>query len=116
MSYDVYFIDPKTKEVAECHHDIRGGTFAVGGSTEAHLNITYNYSGIFTKVFGDGGIRNLYDKKSDEVIIMLTHAIMLLEADETEDYWEATEGNARRALLNLRMLAVLNPDCVLTGD
>jgi hypothetical protein len=33
-----------------------------------------------------------------------------------EDYWEATEGNAKRALLQLMALSRMRPDGVWDGD
>ena len=40
-------------------HDIAGGTYAVGGTRDAWLYVTYNYAGIFTRVMGDGGVNQL---------------------------------------------------------
>lgn len=43
MSYDVSPLDPVTKETIELEdvHDIRGGTYCLGGTREAWLNIIY---------------------------------------------------------------------------
>ena len=45
MSYDIYLTDPVTHEPLklEAAHHMRGGTYAMSGTTEAWLNITYNY-------------------------------------------------------------------------
>ena len=44
-------------------------------------------------------------------------AIELRLADDvSEDYWEATEGNAKRAILQLVALAKMRPDGVWDGD
>ena len=50
MSYDINLCDPVTHDVLELDdpHDMRGGTYAMGGTREAHLNVTYNYAGQFT--------------------------------------------------------------------
>lgn len=49
MSYDIYLKDPVTKEVIEFDepHQMKGGMFAVGGTREAWLNITYNYANYY---------------------------------------------------------------------
>ncbi len=50
MSYDIELVDPVTKEPVELDepHHMRGGTYAIGGTPHAHLNVTYNYGGIFS--------------------------------------------------------------------
>lgn len=59
MSYDIYLRDRVTKETVnfDTPHQMAGGTYAVGGTTEAWLNITYNYSQWYYKdgVFPDRG-------------------------------------------------------------
>ena len=46
MSYDIYLRDRVTKETVhfDTPHQMAGGTYAIGGTTEAWLNITYNYA------------------------------------------------------------------------
>ena len=46
MSYDISLVDPVTKETLHVDdiHFMTGGTFAIGGTTELWLNITYNYA------------------------------------------------------------------------
>lgn len=46
MSYDIELCDPITGVALELDapHQMRGGTYALGGTREAHLNVTYNYS------------------------------------------------------------------------
>jgi hypothetical protein len=111
MSYDVNFVkNNKTVELPQ-KHQIAGGTYAVGGTTSASLNITYNYSRFFVKAFGshdndNGGLNMLHKKSLSEVIPMLEKAIKRLKDEPPdEDYWKATEGNARTALQDLLELA-----------
>ena len=141
MSYDIYLVDPITREtltLAEPHF-MRGGTYAVGGETRSHLNITYNYGGHFCRVFEElpaprplapeqmrrhyaltgetvTGIRTIYGLTGAESISVLNRAMALLKDDVTDSYWEPTEGNAKRALIQLRALATLRPDGVWDGD
>jgi hypothetical protein len=134
MSYDIELIDPITKEtlILDEPHHMRGGTYAIGGTTEAHLNVTYNYAKHFRRVFGDEnvelsawdkmfgggatGIRKLYGMTGADSIPILEKAIAQLGDDVDEDYWEPTEGNAKRALSQLLALAKMRPDGVWTGD
>ncbi len=118
MSYDIYLRDPVTRETIEFDspHHLRGGTYRVGGNTEAHLNITYNYARHYGQMFGKGGIRNIYGMTGAESIPVLQAAAEQLADDVSEDYWEATEGNAKRAILQLVALAKMRPDGVWDGD
>lgn len=98
MSYDVELINPETEEIAilpVAHDD--GGTHVQGGSNDAYLNITYNYSKLF-KIFHPEGIRYLDGKTGDECILMLSRGVDALGVDQDEDYWKATPGNAGHAL------------------
>lgn len=126
MSYDINLIDPITKEVIEINdaHFLRGGTYQMGGSKELTLNITYNYSKIFHRVIQPKntpseyktGIRSLYGITALEAIPILEAAISNLKDDVDEDYWKATEGNAKRALNNLLTMCKMRPDAIIDGD
>lgn len=118
MSYDIELRDPVTKETLQLDapHHMRGGTYAVGGTTDAHLNVTYNYGKHYYRVFGEGGIRSIYGKTGAESIAVLENAISQLGDDVANDYWEPTEGNAKRALVQLLALAKMRPDGVWDGD
>ena len=82
MSYDVSLLEPKTKLTIQFDdkHQFRGGTYAVGGTDEAELNITWNYTAHIERVL-TGGIRGLYGKTGAETIGPLTMAIDLLHDD-----------------------------------
>ena len=118
MSYDIELVDPITKKVLELDspHHMRGGTYAVGGTTEASLNVTYNYGKHFYRVLGTGGIRSLYGMMAARSIPILEAAIANLGDDVSEDYWEPTEGNAKRSLVQLLALAHMRPEGVWDGD
>ena len=132
MSYDVELCDAITGDIltlTEPHH-MRGGTYAMGGTRFAELNITYNYSGHFSRVFNsresshasarDGmlhGIRSLYGLTGAESIPLIERGIEMLGDDvDDEDYWRPTEGNAKRALQHCLSLARMRPDGVWGGD
>lgn len=118
MSYDIDLLDPVTKEVIKLDfkHQIRGGTYVVGGTNEASLNITWNYSEFFYKTLGKNGVRTIYGMTGAESIPILQKAADQLKDDVDEDYWKATEGNAKQALKQLIVLARLRPDGIWDGD
>ena len=118
MSYDISLRDPVTREVlyADMPHDMRGGIYCAGGTAELWLNVTYNYAPHFERVLGESGIRAIYGMTGAESIPVLEAAAARLADDASDDYWDATEGNAKRALLKLAAMAHLRPDGIWGGD
>lgn len=118
MSYDIYLCDPVSKEVIEIDdpHFMRGGTYEVGGSTRLHLNVTYNYARHFIATLGSKGIRKIYGMSGVDSVPVLEEAASQLDDDVDENYWEPTEGNAKRALIQLITMAKMRPDGVWNGD
>jgi hypothetical protein len=119
MSYDIELLDPVTRNVIELDstHQMRGGTYAIGGSNRAELNITYNYAPHFYRhLDSESGIRSIYGKTGAETIPALESAAGKLGDDVDDDYWRPAEGNAKRALLQLIAMAKLRPDGVWAGD
>jgi len=120
VSYDIRLTDPVTGEVLEVDtpHDMRGGTYAMGGTRELWLNITYNYGRIYYRddVLGEKGIRTIYGMTGAESIPVLERAAMALGDDVDSDYWVPTEGNAKRPLFQLIAMATIRPDGVWSGD
>lgn len=118
MSYDIDLCDPVSGEVLHLDHvhHMTGGTYAIGGTTELSLNVTYNYAKHFIRVLGQKGIREIYGRTGAESIPVLKDAISSLADDVDDDYWEPTEGNAKASLLKLLAMAQLRPDGVWKGD
>lgn len=118
MSYDIYLCDPVSKAVLELqdNHFMTGGTYAIGGTSEMHLNVTYNYRKAFVKTMGEDGIRTIYGMSAIDTIPLFDKAIAELADDKTDNYWDPTEGNAKSALIQLRALAKMRPDGVWRGD
>lgn len=111
MSYDMRF---------DCgpidHHGIKGGTYALGGTCDPSINITYNYSQFFYAHW-PSGIRELYGKTAKDVVREIERVLPKMSGSPDSDYWASTEGNAKAALIGLRDLANLCPeDSVLSGD
>ncbi len=140
MSYDITLNDPVTKETIELDapHQIKGGTYAINGTSEAWLNVTYNYArwyykdGVFPGKDGESqGIRTIYGMSGAESIPVLRGAIAALEnsTDEISDeerkqyeeqevtgYWMPTRENAIKPLYSLLAFAQMRPDGVWDGD
>jgi len=119
MSYDISLRDPITKEVLHLEepHQLKGGTYAIDGTTEMWLNVTYNYLPFFRKTIDKKkGIRKIYRMTGKESIPILKKAIDQLGDDFNDDYWKPTEGNAKDALCNLLILAQMRPDGIWMGD
>lgn len=118
MSYDISLVDPITREVLRLDeaHQLKGGTHMVGGTTRAWLNVTYNYGQHFYRVMGEKGVRTIYGMTGAESLPVLQSAAAALSDDVDPDYWKPTEGNAKRALLQLVALAQMRPDGVWDGD
>lgn len=95
-----------------------GGTYMLGGSTEADLNVTYNYSRLFYLSLHDEiaeGVRFadwLTGKTGREAIPALQKAVARLGTDRDKNYWAPTPGNAGAALATLLRWAEAHPDAV----
>ena len=63
-----------------------GGTQALGGSTDADLNVTYNYGKHFR-------FPNLAGMTGEQSIPLLSDAVERLGVERDADYWAPTEGN-----------------------
>lgn len=135
MSYDISLREPVTGETVQFDtpHQMKGGTYCVGGTTDAWLNITYNYARWYylDDVFGDRGIRTIYGMTGAESIPVLKKAISTLESmtenlseeeiKESEEegvtgYWLPTRENAIKPLHQLLAMAKMRPDAVWEGD
>lgn len=119
MSYDIRLKDPITGGtlLTEFPHQITGGTYAMGGTTELWLNVTYNYAKHYYRTIDqEKGIRAIYGLSGAQSIPLLQKGIDALGDDTNEDYWQPTEGNAKQALYGLLAFAQLRPDGVWHGD
>jgi hypothetical protein len=115
MSYDIDLSYPDDLAQVENHAD--GGTYVLGGTTDASLNITYNYGRFYREHLDkEQGIRWLYNKKASETIDRLQKAVEDLGTTRDADYWKATPGNAGYALAILLSWARQHPEAVWSGD
>ena len=91
MSYDIRIKrqDGTVVELKE-RHAITGGTYVLGGTTEAWLNVTYNYGRIFRRLIGEDGIRAIYGMSIKCArAILASAADRLGNAEPDADYWKA---------------------------
>ncbi len=120
MSYDINLNDPVDGHTIrfDTPHQMHGGTYCIGGTDEAWLNITYNYAPFYYReeVFGPVGIRTIYGMTGAESIPVLEKAANALGNDVSNSYWDATEGNAKKPLLQLLAMAKMRPDGIWDGD
>lgn len=105
MSYDISLVDPVIEETLSLDftHQMSSGTYAVGSTNRAWLNVTYNYSrwyyekGVFPENDGENnGIRSIYGLTGLESIPVLENAI--------------------KSLYQLLTFAKLRPDGIWSGD
>lgn len=129
MSYDIWLKDPITDQTIEIDkpHFMAGGTYAIGGTTELWLSITYNYGRWYRHkdAFGKDGIWSICGMSGSDSITVLERAIASLESmqeDLSEDevaeyeakgatgYWLPTRENAITPLRHLLNFAKMRPN------
>lgn len=103
MSYDVYLENAGPVESFE-----EGGTYALGGTDQPELNVTYNYSEVYRLL--DFGLRDLDGKRADDTLPTLQRIVDKLGTKTYPDYWAPTPGNAGKALARLLSWAKQYPD------
>jgi len=117
MSYDIGLYPPQVNDPSEeimsplqvdAHED--GGTFVAGGTTDAWLNVTYNYSECY-RLF-EFSLTDLDRKTASETEERLADLVEKLGTARYPDYWAPTPGNAGHALSILLGWARQHPDGV----
>jgi hypothetical protein len=119
IGYDLGLIDPVTKETltVDERHFNQGGMYCIGGTNEMRYYVTYNYAPFYYEHMDeDKGLRVLCGMSGAESIPLLKSTIAKLKDDVTTNYWDETEGNAKRALYGLLALAQMRPDGIWDGD
>lgn len=121
MSYWVSL--EKDKKIIKVKPFEEGGTYVLGGSDEADLNITYNYGWFYWKCLDKkAGLKWLNGKLAKDCIGKLEKTIKELGTNrykrdnEYPDYWAPTPGNAGYALNILLKWAKMNPEAKFKVD
>lgn len=111
MSYGVALkVDGKFVQV-ERH--VEGGVFAAGGTHQADLYVTFNYSPFFREhIDSEQRLYWLHGKTGAACIARLESAVAALGTERDPDYWKATAGNAGYALSILLKWAKEHPEAV----
>ena len=117
MSYDIDLISEETGEIVEIPIHEEGGTYVLGGTDLATLSVTYNYGEFYYETLNSKeGIRCLDGMRARDATEFLSSAIEILGTERSEDYWEATPGNAGAALATLRNWGRLHPDAIWSAN
>ena len=111
MSYDISFVKPGTDEAISFDepHQLAGGNYALGGTTEAWLNVTYNYAKHYGDIWGMS-LHDMHGWTVEKAKPYIEQAVRELGTNRSGDYWEATPGNAGAAMADLLILMVRCPD------
>jgi len=111
MSYDLDLCHPVTGRVlhSEEKHFMRGSIYAVGGTTQLGLAMTYNYADRLYKVI-NGGIKALDGSLAANAIPILEKAIAQLGNEMGISYWDSTDGNVKTALYQVLAICRMRPD------
>lgn len=105
MSYWISLNNPETGKPEKVDRFYEGGTQVVGGSTDAEINVTYNYGKFFP-------FSSLSGRKGKDCVNALESVIERLGTHQDDDYWAPTPGNAGHALNILLGWAKAYPNSV----
>ncbi len=109
MGWDVDLVLPGGS-LAQVDSQSEGSIVAVGGSTDATMCVTYNYSPIYYEKLGYSVADYLKDKKASDTLDFLSRAVAKFGTiTPTRNYWDATEGNAGHILVILAKWAKQHP-------
>lgn len=107
MSYWVYLLGDHG-EGLPVERFVDGGTYPVGGETVSELNVTYNYSRQYAPL--GFSLKDLDGQRASDTELVLAALVEKLgTADDSNDYWAATPGNAGKALNRLLLWARRHP-------
>lgn len=92
-------------EIVKVDRHSEGGTYALGGTDEASISVTYNYAKFFQ-------FRDLHGVRAGDTIETLQTKVAELGTKIHHDYWEPTPGNVGYTLSVLLEWAMQHPDAV----
>ena len=116
MGYSIKLLDEMGEPVIVRRHQ-EGSNYVCTGTTDASIDITYNYSRYFVEhIDSVVGIRFLYGKRAFECVDILENAVDSLGKVTDNDYWKRTPGNAGHVLSVLLEWANEYPNAIFMGD
>ena len=116
MGYSIKLVGDDGEPVSVMLHQ-EGSVFAIDGTTDAVIDITYNYAKYFKEEINErDGIRWLYGKHAHECKDVLEAAVEKLGTLRSADYWEQTPGNAGDVLYVLLKWSRQYPYAIFMGD
>lgn len=113
MSHDIRLVSRTLGGEVTCKvvpHE-EGGTYAMGGTADADLNVTYNYSQVYAIL--DFHPSELNDKRAGDCIPRLEEIVAKLGTRQYSDYWAPTPGNAGHAMNVVLGWCKQNPDAIV---
>lgn len=116
MSYNIRLVGRTLSGERVCRvpsHE-EGGTYAMGGTADADLNVTYNYSQVYKLL--DFHPSEFDGKRAGDCIPRLEEVVGKLGNHRHEDYWAPTPGNAGHAMDVILEWCKLNPDAIVKVD
>lgn len=97
-----------------------GSTYAVGGTTDASIAITYNYGDQYRRAYTelglpyDGMCKMFEDRLARDCVEEFRAVVSHLGTErDTDDYWESSPGNAGYALFVVLSWCALYPGATL---
>lgn len=112
----------KNNQVVSVDSHTEGGTYVLGGTTDADMSVTYNYSRFWIDALGpipEGSYEDLYGlgpwihgKTAQMTLPLLNAGCKRLVGEPSYDYWDACPGNARQVLEILVKWGIQHPDAV----
>lgn len=116
MGYDISLVGEDGESV-QVERFSEGGVQPVGGSTNAEISITYNYSKfMYNTIDKERGIRWIYDRPAGHCIDRLKSAITILGTYQDDYYWKSAPGNAGHILSVLMAWAKQYQNATFGGD
>ena len=96
MGYGVSLVHASTKKTVIVDVHTEGSTYAIGGSSNASMGITYNYAKFYyTVIDQDDGLRWLHHRTAKETVPVLKHAIEAIGnlPPDTQQYYTLNIGD-----------------------
>jgi hypothetical protein len=96
-----------------------GSTYLVGGSTEADIAITYNYSKTYRRAYEAleleyKGMCGMFENRvAGDCIPEFTAVVAYLGTEKSQNYWDDTPGNAGHALSVVLGWCRQHPDALI---